>query len=71
MELGTARDGLVVGEERSDGNGGAAWGSLGNWCVGRHRSTQEHAGALELPAARPLWEPGGSLGRACLLIEAT
>lgn len=53
MELGTARAGLVVGEERSDGNGGAAWGSLGNWCVGRHRSTQEHVGALEPPGGTP------------------
>lgn len=30
MELGA----LVVGEERSDGNGGAAW-ALGSRCVGR------------------------------------
>lgn len=36
MELG----GLVVGEERSDGNGGAAWEA---GCVGRA------LGALELP----------------------
>lgn len=36
-ELGAAGDGLVVGEERSDGNGGAA---LGSWCVGRHWSTE-------------------------------
>lgn len=58
MELATARDGLVVGEERSDGNGGAA---LGHWWVGWHRRT-------EAPSGSPFeaWGiPGGSLGRAC------
>lgn len=30
-ELGAAGDALVVGEERSDGNGGAALGRAGGW----------------------------------------